>query len=370
MTQMKRSVALPLWIDGLLLCVALVPWLIPYRYHDVYSRLYEWIPFMDLVFLVAAFLFAAAIHYRVLVWMTSSARLWPKIAVAVTLVLALGTSAYVALIDILDTLGSESRVLRRVVPVGIVVLCIYTGVRMATGKGIGPRAVSIAIPPLVAILMCVMWGAPALTPINALLIMGFTTPIHRGYAWPSSPVALMLFYFVLALDLVALGLVLAAVILSTLLYSGLYPAYRRSRSYWWPTHLPAYRSSPKGMTLIELLIVIAILTILFIPIANMSGHARRTLEHQADWRAAIELAEDEIALLRARDSLPELGRHPVADELHDLYPFAEQAEVDIREGPNDAVREVRVTVHLNDDAFKRDVSLTALLRATAVEPGE
>jgi prepilin-type N-terminal cleavage/methylation domain-containing protein len=148
-----------------------------------------------------------------------------------------------------------------------------------------------------------------------------------------------------------------------------FPMHRRVREYFRPRRLPRLRAHRSGMTLIELLIVVLILAIFSAGVAQMSSVAQRAMERRRNWELALDLAENELVLLRAMSTLPAPGEYPIAPELAARYDFADQAKVEISEGPHEAVREVRVIVRLRANADERLVELARLLPVTA-EKGE
>jgi prepilin-type N-terminal cleavage/methylation domain-containing protein len=154
----------------------------------------------------------------------------------------------------------------------------------------------------------------------------------------------------------------------------LFPRHRRIVEYWAPKRLPRIRPRQQaGVTLIEMLIAVAIISILAVPIAFSTSIVFRSARAQSEWRSAISLAEDEIALLRARAELPEPGTYGVDLELAESHPLADLAEVEILPGPAEGVREARITVRLSKegDAVRRDVVLAVLLPAgSAGEAGQ
>ena len=148
-----------------------------------------------------------------------------------------------------------------------------------------------------------------------------------------------------------------------------FPVHRRVIEYFRPRRLPRLRAHRSGVTLIELLIVILIMAIFVAGIAHMTSVAQRAMERRRNWELALDLVENEFVLLRELEQLPEPGEYPVEEELATLYDFADQAKVEIRPGPHEAVREVRVTVQLRANADERDVTLVRLLPAKAGEGG-
>lgn len=184
-----------------------------------------------------------------------------------------------------------------------------------------------------------------------------------------SALPLLMSYLMIALLVGSHGKAASAIIaLLAFAMSGyLFPRHRRLREYWRPAPLPRLRATRSGVTLIELLIVIAIVAILSVCVANLSGGVRAAATRQEDWRRAVSLAEDQIALLRAAEALPAEGRHPIAPELAARYEFAQTSEIEIRPGPAPALREVRVNIHLRGHENRRDVTLAALLPARPQE---
>jgi prepilin-type N-terminal cleavage/methylation domain-containing protein len=145
----------------------------------------------------------------------------------------------------------------------------------------------------------------------------------------------------------------------------LFPTHRRLMEYWRPPRLPRIRPNQSGVTLIELLIEVAILAILIAGAAQLVSTTHSVLERQERRRRAVALAEDEIALLRARPTLPAVGVHPVEPELRKTYVFADDAQVEIRPGPTDRLREARVSVRPRGAARDPDIAVAAILPASA-----
>jgi prepilin-type N-terminal cleavage/methylation domain-containing protein len=156
-------------------------------------------------------------------------------------------------------------------------------------------------------------------------------------------------------------LLFALPLLYFLMSSYWFPRHRRLGELWRPRRIPRLRTGRNGLTLIELLIAIAITAIMVLGIAGTTSQANRAMEFQRDRTEAVSLAEDEIALLRSRETLPEVGVYPVEPELAELHPLAERAEVEIRPGPHPRLREARVTVRLGQEGAERDVVLAVLL---------
>ncbi|MCX7044551.1 MAG: type II secretion system protein GspI [Candidatus Sumerlaeota bacterium] len=161
--------------------------------------------------------------------------------------------------------------------------------------------------------------------------------------------------------LIGFGMTTGSVIWLALIMAGLlFPSHRRLRALWRPEKLPRLRASRNSVTLIELLIVIAIIAIFAGGIANLTSQSHRSLMIQHDWRDALALAEDEIALLRAAPEAPAPGRYGAHELLADR-PFAKDTVVEIKPGPTPRLREARVTVHIHAEYEARDVTLAALI---------
>lgn len=177
--------------------------------------------------------------------------------------------------------------------------------------------------------------------------------------------AALIIYLVMAADNLLAALVVSSIFIFAYfpLAGYLFPRHRRLKAYLKPTRLPRIKPRGAGFTLIELLIVVAIIAILSVSLVNLSSVTHRVMGRQEDWRRSISLAEDEIALLRARPALPAMGRHPIEPALARLNPIANQAEVEIRPGPSARLREVRVSIRLHSEADQRDVTLAAILPA-------
>ena len=149
-----------------------------------------------------------------------------------------------------------------------------------------------------------------------------------------------------------------------------FPVHRRLKYFWKPETLPRLGTERRGMTLIEILIIMAIMSILAVSVAHVSAVVLRTAHSQQTWVEAMELAQDEIAMLRAGERLPDPGVHPIHEEVADLHSQPGQnATVEIGPGGDEGVRQVRVTVRINNEFDRREVSLAALLPAVRVGRG-
>lgn len=223
--------------------------------------------------------------------------------------------------------------------------------------------------------------------VISLFLIPITMPRARAYATPCAPYPLLAFYVLLGaahvtfdpliLTLVTSGgggivslvfgqfspapLLVYGVAFLLLFLLRFMPWHLRAGRYLWPSHLPRIGRSKKGMTLIELLIVIAVMSIATTGVLHSMMTVNRAMARQQDWRRAVNLADDEIALLRSLDFLPEIGTHPFERQLIESSPIAKQGEIDVRPGPSESLREVRVSVHLRGDASDRDVTLAVIL---------
>lgn len=77
---------------------------------------------------------------------------------------------------------------------------------------------------------------------------------------------------------------------------------------------------------------------------------------------AIELAESQIALIRASDALPELGIYPIDEALGALFESAEFGQYEVAAGPTPSLREIRVLIALPEELGGRRVQLRAIVR--------
>jgi prepilin-type N-terminal cleavage/methylation domain-containing protein len=126
---------------------------------------------------------------------------------------------------------------------------------------------------------------------------------------------------------------------------------------------PLHSRSRQGVTLIELLIVVLMIAIFASAIASGTSTAYQMERHQRRWRQAIDLAQDQFALLRARAELPALGVHPLDEELAPQCPVDAQARITIFAGPNERLRKVYVTIDLAGAEEERRVSLATIMPA-------
>lgn len=125
------------------------------------------------------------------------------------------------------------------------------------------------------------------------------------------------------------------------------------------------RRATRAITLIELLIDTAVLAIMAAGIFQGVGAAHQAMERQENRRLAVALCEDQIQLLRSKETLPEPGAYPIEPELAASNPLAARADVEIRPGPGPtpSLVEARVTVRLYPEAPIHDVTISALLAA-------
>jgi prepilin-type N-terminal cleavage/methylation domain-containing protein len=257
---------------------------------------------------------------------------------------------------------------------------------------------NMAMPPLAVLFISFITLTLAPTAlVFSLVVLPLTMPTSRGYPRPCSLTSLTCFYLLLALihsswdfffiftlvldgEIDGLEWLLESLAENPLpiicifgffilLNLGFVPWHRRTGRFLWPSQLPSLPKRKRGFTLIEMLIVIAILAIMAVGIAQSTMATHRTLQRQEEYMLAVNLIEDEFALLRSRAALPEVGLHKLEPEL-EKRPFAEQAEVEIKAGPEESLREVRVTIQINGDANQREVVLFAILPARAGQDAE
>jgi prepilin-type N-terminal cleavage/methylation domain-containing protein len=141
----------------------------------------------------------------------------------------------------------------------------------------------------------------------------------------------------------------------------LIPTHRRAGEMWRPRPLPKLRRKRSAFTLIELLIVLALITIFSSPLLTLSGTVHMGLERQAARRAAMEWVRDELALLRGAGSLPPPGVYPPSGTLRWRYPFLTESEIELRDGPVPDAIEVRFSAVLRDERGEERVDYVALL---------
>ena len=154
-------------------------------------------------------------------------------------------------------------------------------------------------------------------------------------------------------------------LLVLLLYvAGLWlPAFRSLGEYLDVPPLPRYpRRSRSGVTLIELLISIALISISVFTFNQLATFAMNAADGQNQWRQAITLAEDQMALLRARDAPLAPGEYAVDPALAD-HPLAPVARVMVApaDPPGDGLVEARVLISLDQLHARSVVQITTLL---------
>jgi prepilin-type N-terminal cleavage/methylation domain-containing protein len=201
-----------------------------------------------------------------------------------------------------------------------------------------------------------LWAIAAPLAIVVLLI---GLPRSNSQRWPCSFSALVCFYGMVALDVAILDLPLLT---SGMLIYQLFMSRRNHAALLWPSRLPDVRRR-SGVTLIELLIVLAMMSVFTVGVAHLVEVSHLTVRRQEDWRDAIELAEDQIALLRAAERLPAIGVHPSDEMIAQVHPLADRAEFEIRPGPTEQLREVWVRVRLQNFAQDRVVEMAVILPA-------
>jgi hypothetical protein len=202
-------------------------------------------------------------------------------------------------------------------------------------------------------------GILALSVGALILILPFIVLINYWQRRKGKPAITRLSVYSMALALV---LTLCCVPLSIIAVMRL-PWFRRWRSSFYTTQLPRIRRR-SGVTLIELLIDISILSIFAVAFVHVSQVTHRAAERHERWTEATALAEDAIAWLRAQPALPAAGTHPPAEPVAELHPaLADLTSIEIAAGPRPDLRRVTVTVAFHDDLDRRQVRLATLLPA-------
>jgi prepilin-type N-terminal cleavage/methylation domain-containing protein len=120
------------------------------------------------------------------------------------------------------------------------------------------------------------------------------------------------------------------------------------------------------VTLIELLIAVAVLSIFAAGLVQTSSTLARAVEMQRTWDEALAIAENEIASVRAHGAPAELGVHDVAPRLRERYPDLSEAVLDVWPGPTANLREVRFRARFaHPEGADRSVTLAAIVHVAA-----
>ena len=223
-----------------------------------------------------------------------------------------------------------------------------------------------------------------------LLIILMIVPVFMAFSAPSRSffcyIPLLALYIFGAPGGLGLAYCSSASVFIFLMIAWWFPWHRRLVEYTQPPklpYLPKYRPPEKppvfitlpqaggpppipsaqqrGFTLIELLIVVLIVAIMSGAVlhATMAAYQGELFQHRRE--AAVSLAEDQFALLRGRDVLPEIGDHPLDEELAAKRPADAQAKISILPGPNERLREVYVTVDLEGTDGQHQVKLATIM---------
>jgi prepilin-type N-terminal cleavage/methylation domain-containing protein len=146
----------------------------------------------------------------------------------------------------------------------------------------------------------------------------------------------------------------------------MFPMHRRLRELWRPAPLPRLPRVPlRGVTLIELLIVIAIVAILSAGVSNLSGTTRLAISRAEERRQALDLARDQLALLRAAPSLPSLGTHPLDPSFIASLPAAAGSDFVIAPGPTAQLQTVHVRLRLTGTGQDWATTISTLIAVPA-----
>lgn len=104
----------------------------------------------------------------------------------------------------------------------------------------------------------------------------------------------------------------------------------------------------RGVTLLEIIIATLVIGILFCAFTSAARVAARAEQDRRVVSEAIELAESQFALMRARSAQPPLGRLNLQPELRD-HPLADSVEIESLPGPSSRLRRVHIRVAIDDD---------------------
>lgn len=131
-----------------------------------------------------------------------------------------------------------------------------------------------------------------------------------------------------------------------------FPTHRRIMDIWSPRRLPDINTPPgksagskRAFTLIELLIVVAMLAIFSVSVANVLSGLAESIQRNALNQEAARLIENQVQYLRANASIPPEGEYPLSPEV------VESAKIDtssctllVQAGPAPDMRTVRVQI--------------------------
>ena len=197
---------------------------------------------------------------------------------------------------------------------------------------------------------------------SAISIIGIWVNLAaiRAFAMPSSLISsIPLFLSVMAIPFCYVPVCIIA---------GLwFPTHRRLREYWKPTRLPRI-PIPRGMTLIELLIVVAIAAISSVALAHVTMATHQTARRAQAWHEAVQLIEDQFALLRAQGGVPAQGPAPLLDPALQAHPLAAAARIEILPGPDPGTRAVWIRVRAGEPGQERDVAMARVMRTREIAP--
>lgn len=185
-------------------------------------------------------------------------------------------------------------------------------------------------------------------------LIAFSLPCGKLTAMP-----LFFQYYIFAMMFVYRTPILMVIMLVPIV-GHYFPMHRNLREYWRPKRLPPLKRYG-GMTLIELLIVIAILAILSTGLVHLTGTLHGAMERHDKVEQALALGRDQLALLRGAEVLPEPGEYPLDSILLEGNPLAETASMTITAGPVAGVKQVHVRVPVQPGLAHLDVELMALL---------
>ncbi len=198
--------------------------------------------------------------------------------------------------------------------------------------------------------------------VLALVLGFFVMAPLRAFSIPCNRISFIPLFLTLG------ALVLYPIQILFIFAGNRFPMHRRMVEYWRPRRLPKLRPGGarpnKGMTLIELLIAVAIVAIFTAGLVNATSSFTLAMERQQDRRTALEVAEDQIALLRATGYVPPVGKHPLSGELKAHYPkVVSGSDLEVLPGPRPGLREIRVHVPL--EYMNEKITIAALVALDA-----